>query len=177
MQVADVVLLAQNDGANAAVAMMVVMFYLVIIVLMVASLWVIFGKAGEPGWAAIVPIYNVIVLCRIAGKPEWWVLLFLIPCVNIVVSIILYIALAEKFGAGGGFAVGLILLPFIFFPLLAFGNYQYEGRSRRSSSRRRSRDYDDDEDDDYESRKPRNRRDDDEEDRPRRRRPRDDDDE
>ena len=99
----------------------------VIIILMIASFWKIFTKAGQPGWASIIPIYNWIVWCKIVGRPAWWVLL-LILCFPIL-FIILCIDLAKSFGKGGGFAVGLILLGIIFFPILGFGSAQYKGPS------------------------------------------------
>jgi len=94
-------------------------------VLMIAAMWKVFTKAGKPGWAAIVPIYNIIVLLRIAGKPVWWIILFFIPIVSLIIAILTYVALAERFGKGGGFAVGLVLLGPIFFPILGFGSAQY----------------------------------------------------
>ncbi len=105
--------------------MFMVVVWLVFIVVVIASIWRVFEKAGKPGWAALIPIYNVYVLIKIAGKPGWWLLLCLIPLVNIVVLIIVYIALAENFGKGVGFALGLIFLSFIFFPMLAWGNAVY----------------------------------------------------
>lgn len=92
---------------------------------MIASLWKIFSKAGKPGWACIVPIYNIIVMLEIVEKPAWWIILYLIPFVNITVAIIINIELAKVFGKDTGFAIGMIILPFIFFPMLAFGNSQY----------------------------------------------------
>jgi ABC-type transport system involved in cytochrome c biogenesis permease component len=67
------------------------------------------------------------VLLKVAGKPGWWVLLFFIPIVNLVIAIIAMIGVAQNFGKGGGFVVGLILLPIIFYPVLAFGSAQYRG--------------------------------------------------
>ena len=99
----------------------------VFIVLMIAAMWKIFSKAGQPGWASIIPIYNWVVWCQIVGRPVWWVLLLLL-CFPIF-YIILSIDLAKSFGKGGGFAVGLILLPFIFFPVLGFGSATYQGPS------------------------------------------------
>ena len=96
-----------------------------IVLLMVASLWKVFVKAGEPGWAAIVPIYNLFVLLKIAGKPAWWIILMLIPFVNFIVFIIACVALAERFGKSAGFGVGLGLLGVIFFPILGFGDSTY----------------------------------------------------
>jgi hypothetical protein len=110
-------------------------FILLQVVGTIAGMWAVFVKAGEPGWAALVPIYNAVVLCRVAGMPVWWVILMCIPCVNIVTglvfSIMVSINLAKRFSVGGGFVVGLILLPFIFYPILGFGSAEYEGRSRR----------------------------------------------
>jgi len=105
----------------------VIILYIALVVLMIASLWKIFTKAGKPGWACIIPIYNIIVLLQIVGKPWWWLLLMLIPFVNIVIGIWMTNLLSKSFGQGAGFTVGLIFLGFIFFPLLAFGNYKYVG--------------------------------------------------
>ena len=103
---------------------------IVISLMFVAGLWKIFSKAGKPGWAAIIPIYNLIVLFEITGKSIWWIVLFLIPVVNfiapLIVMILVYITLAERFGRGGGTIVGLILLPFIFVPMLGFGSATYQ---------------------------------------------------
>ena len=99
---------------------------LAVFVFYIASMWQVFEKAGKPGWASVVPIYNTIVLLQISGKPGWWVLLYLIPVVNIVIAIIATLGLARNFGKGTGFAVGLILLGFIFFPILAWGDAQYQ---------------------------------------------------
>ena len=93
--------------------------------LMVVSMWVIFKKAGQPGWAAIVPIYSVIVLLKVVKKPLWWILLGFIPFVSLIIAIIVLHNLAKVFGKGGGFTLGLIFLPFIFYPILAFGKATY----------------------------------------------------
>jgi len=100
---------------------------LIVTIIMVISYWKIFTKAGKPGWAAIIPIYNVIVLLEIVGKPTWWIFLFLIPCVNFVFLIWTVNLLSKSFGQSEGFTVGLLLLGFIFYPILAFGNYRYQG--------------------------------------------------
>jgi uncharacterized membrane protein YoaK (UPF0700 family) len=89
----------------------------------------VYEKAGKPGWASIIPIYNALVLLEIVGRPWWWILLCLIPVVNIVVGIIIVVDLAKSFGKGIGFAVGLILLGFIFVPVLAWSDAQYLGPS------------------------------------------------
>lgn len=104
---------------------MVALVYLGIIVLTIVSLWKIFEKAGKPGWASIIPIYNIIVLLEIVNKPVWWIVLMLVPLVNIVVAVLVYIELAKCFGKSAGFGIGMIFLSFIFLPMLAFSDAQY----------------------------------------------------
>lgn len=99
----------------------------------IASLWKLYTKAGQPGWAAIVPIYNIIILMNIVGRPVWWVVLFCIPFVNFIAMIIVFIDLARSFGKDIGFAVGMILLTVVFLPMLAFGDARYVGPSVTSS--------------------------------------------
>jgi Family of unknown function (DUF5684) len=101
------------------------LIYLAIIVVIIAGLWKVFEKAGKPGWAAIVPIYNLVVLLEIAGKPIWWIVLFLIPLVNFVVAILVSIEIAKAFGKDTLYGVGLALLGFIFYPLLGFSDATY----------------------------------------------------
>ena len=103
----------------------VTLVYIAAAVLMVASVWVVFSKAGRPGWASIIPIYNLCVMLSIAKKPSWCVLLFLIPFVNLVMAIIVANGVATSFGKNGGFGFGLFLLPFLFYPILAFGDARY----------------------------------------------------
>jgi hypothetical protein len=100
---------------------------LVIAIIAIAGMWKTNTKAGQYGWACLVPIYNIIVLLRIAGKPWWWIFLFLIPIVNLVIIIIVNIDVAKNFGKGAAFGIGLFLLGFIFFPILGFGDAQYQG--------------------------------------------------
>lgn len=114
------------DAVDAVVSGVGGLIGLAITVLMIAALWKVFVKAGQPGWAAIVPIYNLIVLIQIVGKPLWWIVLFLIPCANIVALVLISIALAERFGKSAAFGVGLALLGPIFFPMLAFGDAKYQ---------------------------------------------------
>ncbi len=92
------------------------------IIFELVAMWRVFEKAGESGWAAIIPIYNTYVLLRIAGRPGWWLLLFLVPIVNLVIGVIVLIDVAKRFGRGVGFAMGLLFLGFIFWPILAFGD-------------------------------------------------------
>jgi len=101
--------------------------YVGVIVLTLMGMWRVYQKADQPGWACIVPFYNVYILLKITGKPGWWLLLYLIPLVNIVIAIIVMISLARSFDKDGGFAVGLIFLPFIFYPILGLGKAEYIG--------------------------------------------------
>lgn len=96
----------------------------------IVSLWFIFKKAKKPGWAAIIPIYNTIVMLEIIKRPWWWILLLLVPLVNIVVAIMLTYEMAQAFGKGGWFTVLLIFLPFIGYPILAFGSAKYTAPKR-----------------------------------------------
>ncbi len=105
--------------------MLIVLIYLAVIALMIASMWTVFTKAGQPGWAALIPFYNTYILLVIAGKPGWWLVLMLIPFINIIFAILALCGLANAFGKGGGFVVGLIFLPIIFLPILAFGDATY----------------------------------------------------
>jgi len=103
------------------------LIYLAVIVLVIAGMWKVFTKAGKPGWACIVPIYNIIVLLEIAGRPIWWIVLLFIPIVNFIVLILLGIDVAKGFGKGTGFGLGLAFLGFIFYPILGFGDATYSG--------------------------------------------------
>jgi hypothetical protein len=107
--------------------------YLAVVVLIIAAVWKVFTKAGQPGWASIIPIYNTIVQLRIIGRPWWWFLLLLVPIVNIVILFMMSIELARSFGRGAGFGVGLVFLPFIFYAILGFGSARYQGPSGGSS--------------------------------------------
>jgi hypothetical protein len=95
----------------------------------VISMWVLFQKAGKPGWAALIPIYNIIVMLEIVGKPMIWILWLLIPCTSIVFSIWLLNLFVKSYGKSEGFTIGVLFLSFIFLPILAFGNNPYLGPS------------------------------------------------
>ena len=95
--------------------------------LVIVAEWMIYEKAGKPGWACIVPIYNTLVLLEIVGKPWWWLLLLMIPFLNIIIGIWMLNLLSKSFGKDEGFTVGLILLSVVFFPLLGFGSSKYIG--------------------------------------------------
>jgi len=125
--------LASSGATSAGIS-----FYLVVVVVLAAGVWKVFTKAGRPGWAAIVPVYNVYVLLQIAERPAWWLLFyvlsiftFFVPPVSLgialVLGVIVGIDIARRFGRGGAFGVGLGLLPFIFYPILGFGSARYQG--------------------------------------------------
>ena len=117
-----------SPAAEAALGILGLVFlviWLTIVIAAIAGLWKTFSKAGKPGWGAIIPIYNVILLLEIAGKPIWCILLLLIPVVNFVIAILVSIEVAKNFGKGAGFGFGLAFLGFMFFRILHFGNAQY----------------------------------------------------
>jgi hypothetical protein len=104
-------------------------FMLAVSVAFIATLWKLFQKAGRPGWFSLIPLYNLIVLCEIAGKPVWWAAMLICPVVNILFLVLLSFALAKRFGQGAGFGMGLFLMGPVFYPLLAFGGSNYEGET------------------------------------------------
>lgn len=106
----------EGGGGGGVIAGVIGLIYLAVLVLMVASMWKIFDKAGQLGWAALIPIYNVIVLLQIVGHPVWWFILMLIPFVGFIIGILVVVDLAKSFGQSVGFA-----------PLLAFGDASYRG--------------------------------------------------
>lgn len=116
-----------GDQTGAAAGGMISMLIsLAILIFYIVCYWKIFTKAGKPGWAILIPIYNVIVFLQIAGKPGWWVILMFIPLVNIIFGIIALVGFCENFGKGVGFVLGLIFLAPIFIPILAFGDARYQ---------------------------------------------------
>lgn len=104
-----------------------IIIYVALIVLMIVSMWKIYTKAGKPGWACIIPIYNIIVLLEIVGKPWWWLLLMLIPFVGIVLGIWMLNLLSKSYGHGVGFTIGMLFLSFVFLPILGLGESKYIG--------------------------------------------------
>ena len=119
----------QGDEGGGAFGAVLMLIWLGFIVLIIASFWKVFTKAGQPGWASIVPIYNLIVLIQISGRPLWFFVLFFIPVANLIAIILIMIDIAKKFGKGPGFGLGLALLGIIFFPILAFGDAQYNAQA------------------------------------------------
>jgi hypothetical protein len=124
-------LLQDNGNAGGgAVGAIMGLVWLAVIVLFIAALWKVFTKAGHPGWAAIVPIYNAYILVKIAGRPGWWLLMLFIPFVNLVFSILLSIDIAKAFGQSAAWGVILLfLLCGIGYLILGFGSATYQGPS------------------------------------------------
>ncbi len=114
-----------EDTVGAVAGIVIGIIYLAVIVLTIVGMWKVFVKAGQPGWASIIPIYNVIVFLQIVGKPLWWIILMFIPLVGLIVCVLVSIAVSERFGKSTGFGIGLFFLPFVFYPILGFGDAQY----------------------------------------------------
>ena len=124
-------LLAQDNDAGGALAALVGLLcncavFLVIVVPLIAGMWKIFEKAGQPGWAAIIPIYNMYVLTQIAGKDILWFVLTLVPCIQIVAIVVIWMDVAKRFGKDPIYGLGLAFLGPIFAPLLGFSNAKYQ---------------------------------------------------
>ena len=120
----------QSSGSMGIVPLI---FMLLIAAVVIAGVWKVFVKAGKPGWASLIPIYNIVVILQIVGRPIWWLVLLLIPIVSIVVAIIVAIDMAKSFGKGTGFGIGLAFLAPIFYPILGFGDARYSGPSAPQS--------------------------------------------
>jgi len=122
--------MAQQAGGSSGdmvVSVLSLLFGFALLIVALAASWKIFAKAGQPGWASLIPFYNIVVLLKIVGRPTWWLLLWFVPVVNVVISLILTHDLSRAFGKGIGFTLGLIFLGPIFILLLAFGPAQYVG--------------------------------------------------
>lgn len=129
-------LMLQDDAVGGILALLFsgvgMVCWLIMIVLFIAGWWKTFEKAGQPGWAAIIPIYNIYILMEINGRPGWWVLLFFVPFINIVMPIIMGLDTAKSFGKDALYG---ILLLWIFMPIgfliLGFGDAEYIGPSAK----------------------------------------------
>jgi hypothetical protein len=106
----------------------ILLFALALVVVVIAGVWKMFEKAGQPGWAAVIPIYNAWVLLKVAGRPGWWLILLFLPIVSIIIAIVLAIDIAKAFGQGAAFGFFLnFLFGGIGYVILGFGNFQYRG--------------------------------------------------
>ena len=112
-------------ATSSSAAGVIVVIYVALIAFYIVAGWKVFVKAGEPGWGVFVPFYNLYLICKIAGRPEWWLILFFIPFVNIAIGLIIAMDVAKAFSKSAGFGIGLWLLSFIFVPILGFGPAQY----------------------------------------------------
>ena len=116
-----------ENQVEIAVLLVVLPLALAVTALYFVAAWRVYTRAGQPGWACFVPIYNDYVVLKIGGKPGWWLIWYFIPLVNIIVQIITLTALAKRFGKDVLFGLGLAFLGFIFWPILGFGNAPYRG--------------------------------------------------
>lgn len=105
------------------------LFQLLIAGIQIAGMWMVFEKADYAGWKAIIPIYNLYVMLKIGENAWWWLVLLLVPVVNIYALYKIHAGVARAFGRGIGFGLGLTFLGILFFPLLGFGDYQYRQSS------------------------------------------------
>lgn len=112
-------------AASSALSTSIMVGSAIVLVLEILAFWMIFFKAGRPGWAAIIPIYNLYTMCKVAGRPGWWWILFLIPFVNIVVVFIVYIEIAKAFGKGTFFGVMMVFFTIICALILGLGSSTY----------------------------------------------------
>jgi len=126
MNTLDLEVLLALLGAYLVVILLISVFFII-------CQWKIFTKAGQPGWAVLIPFYNIYVYTKVIKRPSWWMVLYFLPIIPfigsiafLVIAILDQIRLAKVFGKDTGFAVGLILLPIAFIPILAFGSAQYQ---------------------------------------------------
>ncbi len=123
-----------SSSGSAFGLLLVVVIWIIVYVLFALGMYGSFQKAGQPGWAAFVPIYNFIIMLKVAGRPAswaWFLLLAVVPFVGgivlLVIAIIVLNDISRSFGHGGGFTVGLVLLGPIFWYILWLGPSQYRG--------------------------------------------------
>ncbi|MHB1615384.1 MAG: DUF5684 domain-containing protein [Actinomycetes bacterium] len=101
--------------------------YFAVLVFSIVVDWLIFRKASQPGWASIIPFYNLYIMLKIVGRPWWWILLSFLPFVGFAIGVIVCVDLGMSFARSTPFIFGMIFLPFIFYPILAFGSARYVG--------------------------------------------------
>lgn len=123
-------ILQAADTVETLMSIAITLFQLAILILQVAGTWAVFKKAEQPGWKAVIPIYNLYIMTQIGNQAWWWVALLIIPVVNIYAAYRIHVGVAKSFGKGIGFGLGLAFLGILFFPLLGFGDYQYQDSSQ-----------------------------------------------
>lgn len=111
-----------DAAAGAVISLLIIVYFIIFVITIIGviSLWKLFTKAGKPGWASIVPIYNYVVFLEVIGRPIWWLVLTFVPILQFWISIVMVLDFAKAYGKSAGYAVGMILLPVIFLPMLAF---------------------------------------------------------
>ncbi len=114
-----------SDASMGAGGIIMMLIWLALVILTIIGWWKIFAKAGQPGWAILIPFYNMWVMIKVAQKPGWWMIMMFIPLVSFVFVILIYAAICAEFGKGAGYTLGLLFLPFIFAPMLGFGDATY----------------------------------------------------
>ena len=107
-------------------SVLLILFAIALGLFWIVSMWKVLEKAGHPGWGILIPIYNVYLMLMVTGRPGWWLILLIVPIVNIVVQVVVAIDIAKNFGKETIFGVGLFFFGFIFYPILAFGSSQYQ---------------------------------------------------
>ena len=116
------------DGFIYALLAVMGVFFIIVLVVLIFSIvynWIIFKKAKREGWESIIPIYNTIIKFQFLNIPMWMIIILFIPGINVVIPIVIAINMAKKFGKDIGFAIGLIFLPIIFYPIIAFGKSEF----------------------------------------------------
>ncbi len=101
--------------------------YVIVMVILIVANWKIFTKAGKPGWAILIPIYNIIVMLQIVDKPLWWIIMLFIPIVNVVFGILIIYNLVLKFGKPGWHVILALIVGFVYYPYIAFSDAKYQG--------------------------------------------------
>ena len=125
----NVVMQSNEFGVNMSTALPYLFVYFALLLLVIVAHWEVFAKAGRPGWVIFIPCYNLYVCMKISSKPGWWWVLLCMPGVKIILSILMMRGLARNFGKGVGFTAGLLLVPIVFWSILAFGESRYNATS------------------------------------------------
>ena len=122
--------ISTNTSTDPIAGVLMAIFWVVyfgVIIALIAGFWKTFVKAGKPGWGSLIPFYNTYLMIKIGGKPGWWLLLYFIPLVQLVVSILVSLGVAEKFGKSSAFGIfGLWLFAPIGYLMLGFGDAKYQ---------------------------------------------------